>query len=114
MTEIDKNGGTFTAAYTIEKAIVGLREATVRWATSIKSHYIARKHTKLTGVVAQTERKRFSALVSITHTGQYTLTTAFTAAVPQIENAARTKRQQAQQMREQRQQQQQAQRPRHR
>ena len=114
MTEIDKNGGAFTAAYTLEKAVMGLREAAVRWATSIKTHYIARKYTKLTGVVKQEERERFNTLVTTSQTGQYTLTTTFSTAIAQIESAARTERQRAQQAREQRQQQRQAQRPRHR
>jgi hypothetical protein len=113
MTEIDKNGGVFTAAYTLEKAVTGFKEAAVRWAVSIKTHYIARKYTKLTGVVSRKERERFKTIVSITETGQYTLTTAFTAAVAQIETAARARRQEAQQTREQRQQQRPAQRPRH-
>ena len=112
MTEIDKNGGMFTAAYTLEKAVTGFREAAVRWAVSIKAHYVTRKHTKLTGVVSRKERERFKTIVSITETGQYTLTDTFTTAVAQIEREVNTKRQQAQQAREQRQQQRQAQRPR--
>ena len=98
--------------YTLEKAITGFKEAAARWAAGIKAHYVARKHTKLTGVVSRKEREIFKAVVSITETGHYTLTATFTAAVARIESAARTQRQQAQQTREQRQQQRQAQRPR--
>ena len=109
MTHIDKQGGAFVAVETLERVMHGLRAAVVRWAASIRFHYIARLYTKLVGIVSEKERKKYITLVKITREGTYQLSPAFTAAISQTEQEARTKRQQAQQARDQRPQQ----RPRH-
>ena len=63
MTEIDKQGGVFSMQRTLESALKGLREAVTRWAANIRSHYIARKYTKLVGVVPKKEREKYRSLV---------------------------------------------------
>ena len=60
MTHIDKQGGLFSAAETLERALHGFRGAVIRWAVSIRMHYIARKYTKRVGVVTNSERAKFN------------------------------------------------------
>ena len=111
MTHIDKQGGLFSAAETLKSALHGFRGAVVhvRWAVSIRMHYIARKFTKLVGVVADSERAKFNTVVSKEKDGRYQLTAPFTSAVNQVEQEVATTRRQQQQARDQRQ----RQRPRH-
>ena len=65
MTHIDKQGGVFSAVETLERALHGFRGAVVRWAMSIRAHCVARKFTKLIGVVADSERSKYNILISI-------------------------------------------------
>ena len=109
MTHIDKQGGVFSAIETLERALHGFRGAVTRWAMSIRAHYVARKFTKLTGIVAEDERAKYNKLISIEKNGQYHLSPTFTAAIRQVEQEARAEQQRRQQARNQRQQQ----RPRH-
>ena len=97
---------------TLESALKGLREAVTRWAANIRSHYIARKYTKLVGVEPKKEREKYRSLVKVTESGTYTLTAPFSTAITQAEAETRAAQQRAQQSREQRQQQQRARRPR--
>ena len=61
MTEIDKQGGVFSMQRTLESAMKGLREAVTRWAANIRARYVARKYTKLVGVVPKKEREKYQA-----------------------------------------------------
>ena len=72
-------------------------------------HYVARKFTKLLGVVAEAERAKYNSLISVERNGLYQLTAPFTSAIRQVEQEVATARQQQQQARDQRQ----RQRPRH-
>ena len=64
--------------------VCSYREAVVRWAASIRAHFVARKYTKLVAVVAEEERNRFVTLVKVEQDGRYTITERFAT---EIQNA---------------------------
>ena len=57
------------------------QDAVVRYARSIRQHYVQRRFTNLEGHVTEKTRKKFEAVVHIELDGKYTLTNALKRAV---------------------------------
>ena len=100
MTAIDKHGGVFNATNTLLSALKGLREAAIRWAASIRSHYVSRKHTKLVGIVAQKERERFAELVTVLQDGTYSVSQQLDNEIKTVEAEAQRQKDAAKQARD--------------
>ena len=93
MTEIDKHGGKFKADETYCKALHGYREAVVRWAASIRAHFVARQHTNLVAIVAEEERNHFIMLVKVKRNGEYELTQRLTLETQNAEQKLQARKQ---------------------
>ena len=87
MREIDIQGGTFVSELVMLRTVQSYRESVVRYAVSIRKHYIHRVHTKLVEMVSEETRTRFSDLVSIQEDGTYSLTPAFEGEISKIQDA---------------------------
>ena len=96
MRAIDVQGGTFVHELIMVRTLQSYKESVVRYAVSIRKHFIHRQHTKLQGVVSEETRARFSTLVSIGMEGHYQLTPGFTNAIDRAQTALDRYRQQQQ------------------
>ena len=82
LTHINQTPGSHLMwEHTFCRTLEGLRDATLRHARAIRLHYIHRAHTNLQGIVSESERAKFSQLVTIHLDGTYELTAAFSNAV---------------------------------
>ena len=82
LTDIKENGrGTFVREHVMCTTLERFQDAVVRYARSIRQHYVQRRFTNLEGHVAEKTRKKFEAAVHIELDGKYTLTNALKRAV---------------------------------
>ena len=82
LTDIKETGkGTFVREHVMSTTLERFQDAVVRYARSIRQHYVQRRFTNLEGHVAEETRKKFAAVVHIDPEGKYTLTNALKQAV---------------------------------
>ena len=73
LTDIKENGkGTFVREHVMCTTLERFQDAVVRYARSIRQHYVQRRFTNLEGHVAEKTRKKFEAVVQIELDGKYT------------------------------------------
>ena len=81
LTAIKEHGGIYYWQACFCKTLEGFRDAVVRHAAAIRRHHVHRQHTNLQEVVPESERQKFTQVVSIAQNGAYTLTNVFTSAI---------------------------------
>ena len=96
MRAIDVQGGIFVHELIMVRTLQSYKESVVRYAVSIRKHFIHRQHTKLQGVVSEETRARFPNLVFIGMEGCYQLTPGFNNAIDRAQTALDQYRQQQQ------------------
>ena len=75
-TRVHEEGTTFIWQRTFLHALRRFRDAVLRRGHSMRRLYVNRFYTNLTGVVPLTDRDKYWPLVTITDSGQSTLTAA--------------------------------------
>ena len=81
MTAVLKEKKTFIWQTCFHMTLLKFREAVIRKCAEIRRHYIHRRHTKLTGIVPEEERKKFGSVAKIELHGDYALNPALVAAI---------------------------------
>ena len=82
LTDIKEKGkGTFVREHVMCTTLERFQDAVVRYARSIRQHYVQRRFTNLEGHVAEKTRRQFEAVVHIELDGKYSLTNALKRAV---------------------------------
>ena len=73
-TRVHEDGATFIWQRTFHRALLHYRDAILRRGYAMRKLYANRMYTNLTGVVPESDRKKYTSLVTITLDGQSTLT----------------------------------------
>ena len=91
MTAVHKENKVFIWQSCLRITLTKFKEAVIRMCTSIRRHYIHRRHTSLTGVVSEEERKKHETVAKINLHGEYTVSQALEAAISGATNAEATR-----------------------
>ena len=85
-------GSTLLTLFSWQHAYLGalkrLRTAALRWAHTIRRHYVSRKYSKLTEQVAEDNRKRFETIITVGPQGHNSITPALANEIQRAEQNA--------------------------
>ena len=87
MTAVHKENKIFIWQSCFHTTLVKFKEAVVRMCTSIRRHFIHRKHTSLTGVVSEEGRTKHEIVAKINLHGEYTVSQALETAISRAKAA---------------------------